>query len=303
MNRTRLVVVSALAALSIPAWSLAQQFSLATGFVPDPQQGQGVAGGPVAGRSVQGNCNGYIPAQPQHVLMTQTGFRFLRVTTGSADDTTLLVRGTMGTWCDDDTFGRNPSVDLQNLPPGRYDIYVGTYAPNRPAPYQILFSELPSTRPPGFQQAANPGPTPQPAAQSSIGSLDIASAALGRRIVVQGGFSTVNVTGRNGGSISASGVRGTGVCNGYFQGPPSHILDVGSPQSFLRVYAVSAADSTMVIRRPDGQILCNDDAFQLNPSIEGAFGPGTYQIWVGAYRPNESRPYRLTVTTDQSQHP
>ena len=50
-------------------------------------------------------------------------------------------------------------------------------------------------------------------------------------------------------------------------------------------------------------MLCNDDTYSLNPGVEGNFPAGLYQVWVGTYRENESRPYQLTVTIDPSQHP
>ena len=57
------------------------------------------------------------------------------------------------------------------------------------------------------------------------------------------------------------------------------------------------------MRRPDGQILCNDDTYGFNPAVEGNFPAGLYQVWVGSYRENEVRPYRITVTGNPSNQP
>lgn len=306
MKRTIQPALALAAILSASPSVFAQPIQLNTGFLPDPRRMAGMAGGPVQAQGVQANCRGWIPEQPQHILTTPTGFQFLRIISQASADTTLMVRSTMGTWCADDTYSFNPGVDLNNLPPGRYDIYVGTYSPGRNVPYQLLISELSSTRPSGVADVDNgqrPMPMPRPA-QHSLGDLNFRAPPIVRaRIMVGPSFDTRSVRGRNGGDVPAQGIRGEGICRGFFREQPNHVMFVTSPQQFMRVFAVSAADSTLVIRRPDGTVVCNDDTYNLNPSVEGGFQPGMYQIWVGTYRENESRPYQLTVTVDPSNHP
>ncbi len=314
MNRSSLIALTLAAAQALPSLAAAQQVvQLQSGFMPDPRRVAGMAGGMVQAASVPGapgNCRGYIPGAPQAVIQSPTGFNFLRViaqpTAGS--DLTLMVRSTTMTWCADDTYGNVPGLDLQALPPGRYDVYVGTYSQSGPTPFQLLLSELQGTTPDNLGGGMRPPPQQpfqpqQPQGGNSLGALELGGRPLFGRMMVGGNFVTRSVRGRNGGALGAAGIRGTGICSGFFQGPPSHVVMLTQPQAFMRMYVVSAADSTLVVRRPDGQVLCNDDTYQLNPAIEGAFIPGLYQVWVGAYRVNESRPYALTVTVDPSQHP
>lgn len=314
MNRSTLFALCLAAAQALPSLAAAQQvLQLNTGFMPDPRRTGGMAGGMVQAQSVPGapgNCRGFIPGAPQAIIQTPTGFNFLRVIAQpvAGTDLTLMIRSTTMTWCADDTYGNVPGIDLQGIPPGRYDVYVGTYSQSGPAPFQLLASELQGTMPDN-----NGGMRPQPVQPvmpqnnggggSSLGALELGGRPLFGRLVVGPGFMTRNVRGRNGGALGSDGIRGQGICRGYFQGPPSHVVMVTSPQAFMRMYVMSAADSTLVVRRPDGQVLCNDDTYQLNPSIDGPFMPGLYQVWVGTYRENESRPYALTVTVDPSQHP
>lgn len=314
MNRPTLIALLLSVAQALPSLAAAQMVQLNAGFMPDPRRAGGTAGGMVQAASVPGapsNCRGYIPGAPQQIIQTPTGFNFLRVIAQplAGTDLTLMIRGTSQTWCADDTYGNVPGLDLQALPPGRYDVYVGTYSQSGPGPYQLLMSELQSTMPDNQGGGMRPQPVqPQYPVQpqgetSSLGALDFTGRPLFGRMIVGGNFMTRAVRGRNGGALGSQGIHGQGVCRGFFQGPPSHVVALTQPQSFLRMYVMSAADSTLIVRRPDGQVLCNDDTYQLNPGIEGSFPAGLYQVWVGTYRENESRPYALTVTVDPSQHP
>jgi hypothetical protein len=51
----------------------------------------------------------------------------------------------------------------------------------------------------------------------------------------------------------------------------------------------------MSVKGPGGT-WCNDDFDGKNPGIVGEWLPGTYQIWIGSYKENESLPYTLKIT-------
>jgi hypothetical protein len=317
-----LVAFVATATLSTAAFAQ-QAVTLSAGFLPDPQALSGMSGGPVPAMRVQANCRGYIPPQPSFILNTPTGFQFLRIFAQSPGDTTLMVRGVAGTWCADDTYGANPGVDLSALPPGRYDIYVGSYSMRSSHPFQLSISELRSTMPGGMNPGMMPAqpmvpstpppvypmqpqmPQPPPQQPSSfMGGLNFnVNPLFGRAVVSPMLRRSIRQRGRTGGAVPASNVRGEGVCRGYMEGPPSHVLILPQPVPYLHLFAFSAADTTLVVRRADGTVLCNDDTYQFNPSVENSFPAGPVQVWVGAYRMNESRPYQLTVTTDPNEHP
>ena len=70
-------------------------------------------------------------------------------------------------------------------------------------------------------------------------------------------------------------------------------------------------DITLVIQKPDGTYVCNDDAAPpaTDPIIQGQqWMPGVYKIWVGSYTQGEFADYRLgftelgSVTTDSLQN-
>jgi len=317
-------MLSLVGCLAASASAAAQpMISLNAGFMPDPRRAAGFSGGPVHAQGVQGNCRGYIPAQPQHILTTPTGFNFLRIFATSGGDTTLMIRSTTQTWCADDTYGANPGIDLNALPPGRYDIYIGSYSAGTQHPYQLSITELQGVTPSGEAPPPPPPPPPvdpngyqppgyrppgfRPPGRPEMGSLGALQPSFpplfGRMMLRPRPGATVAAGGRTGGSIPGSGVRGQGICRGYYLGAPNHVLLVPTPQEFLRIYVMSAADSTLIVQRPDGQVLCNDDTYGFNPAVEGDFQPGMYRIWVGSYRENEARPYRVTVTANPNNQP
>lgn len=135
--------------------------SLSAGFMPDPQVGNGVAGGPMAAQAMNPECPGYIAAQPSHVMQLQTAFQNLRVIVSAQADTTLVIRAPDGTFrCNDDTEGFNPIVQGP-FAPGAYQIFVGNYAQEAPpTPYVIGFTELPQVTSAQLVPQAPPGGMP-----------------------------------------------------------------------------------------------------------------------------------------------
>jgi hypothetical protein len=304
-NFVGLAAGCALLAIAAPAFGQANTVTLNTGFMPDPVTVAGVSGGPVQARGVQSDCRGFIPAAPSHVLITNTGFQFLRVFAQAAGDTTLMVRGVNGTWCNDDRYGLNPGLDIA-LPPGRYDIYVGSYSGSVQLPYQLTLSELSTTAPGSMNSGSSWGTTAVPdryvPAPASLLRADLPP-RHGRFAMPSRPGAVQRVTGRTRGDLNASSVPGVGGCVGYVSAEPAVTFTLTRDEPFLRTFVTSASDTTLVIQGPDGSVQCNDDAFGLHPSIDMRGMPGTYSVWVGVYRPGEVRPFRLTVTTNAAHRP
>ena len=119
---------------------------LRSGFVPDPHVVAGRAGGSISASAIDGSCRGYVSQEPNHVLMSQSGFRQLRLLVNSSVDTTLVVMTPNGQiLCNDDGgggSGLNPVVNLSSGP-GPIRVWVGTYsASGAGAAYNLGFSEL-----------------------------------------------------------------------------------------------------------------------------------------------------------------
>ncbi len=128
----------------------AQTFGTATvrpKFAPDPMNLKGVIGGQIAASSVAGiaetetgACLGYIDQQPDHNLNLASRFRYLSIVAASSVDTTMVIKGPGGTWCNDDYDGKNAGISGEWLP-GLYNIWVGSYGKNRAIPYVLKISE------------------------------------------------------------------------------------------------------------------------------------------------------------------
>jgi hypothetical protein len=125
-----------------------KNITLSPNFAPDPQQWQGTSNGASPAKAIanrgntptSGSCAGYVSDQPGHTLTLKAFFDYLKIQVQSSEDTTLVIRGPGGTWCNDDDEGKNAGLAGQWLP-GTYQIWVGSYKPDQPVPYVLRISE------------------------------------------------------------------------------------------------------------------------------------------------------------------
>ena len=109
-------------------------------------------------------------------------------------------------------------------------------------------------------------------------------------------------SGRN--SVDVSRLSLAPGCRGHVTRQPDYILNYTQAASFLRFYATSTGDTTLVINDAQGNWHCNDDSVGLNPMVDIANPPaGQYDIWVGSYRAGENLNATLSITELRSQHP
>lgn len=119
------------------------------------------------------------------------------------------------------------------------------------------------------------------------------------QIQLQAGFQPdpYGVTVSAGGAIEST--RASEDCMaGYVAQRPSFTLRYTSGDFPLYIAATSDADTTLVVRTPNGQWVCNDDSEGLNPvvSFEDPRS-GRYQIWVGRFgAQNETAPAMLHIS-------
>lgn len=141
---------------SPPALSQSQpifeNITLSPGFRPDPESLRGISGGEVAARTISerietstGPCVGFVDRQPDHIISLTESFDYLSVEVESPEDTTLIISGPGGTWCNDDLQGKNPAIIGQWLA-GNYRIWVGSYQRNKFHPYVVRLTETRATR-------------------------------------------------------------------------------------------------------------------------------------------------------------
>jgi hypothetical protein len=129
------------------ATTIFENVTLSPAFSPDPAVVRGISGGAVAasdltgkGETSTGPCTGFIDQQPDHKMVLTSYFNFLNLQVQSSDDTTLVIRGPGGTWCNNDYSGKNPGIAGQWLS-GTYEIWVGSPSTNVYLPYVIRMTE------------------------------------------------------------------------------------------------------------------------------------------------------------------
>ena len=132
-----------------PAAAQAEAVTLAPGFVPNPTIFKGTGGGdrPAADvvetrRTSTGLCLGYISTDPHEEVIFESKFTRLEIRVESDLDTTLIVSGPDGIWCNDDSGDQNPAIIGQWLP-GKYQIWIGAYQAEEEPEYELLFNDNP----------------------------------------------------------------------------------------------------------------------------------------------------------------
>ena len=142
------------------------------------------------------------------------------------------------------------------------------------------------------------GPAPMPVTPPPPVGIAPPPPPGGAMITVAPGFVPDPTTqvGNAGGPVPASTLSPG--CYGSVPAAPQLTLRVVAPMPSLVVVVESTSDTTLVIRRPDGTYLCDDDGGAgLNPRVQGAFAPGDYAVYVGVFGSAGAAPYALGVTT------
>ncbi len=117
-------------------------------FSPDPLTVRGMSGGSVPGKKVAGRsetptgpCTGFVDDTPGHTLKLTSSFEYLKLVVQSPQDTTMIIKGPGGTWCNDDFEGKHPGIVGEWLP-GNYQIWVGSYQKDKYFPYTLQITEV-----------------------------------------------------------------------------------------------------------------------------------------------------------------
>jgi hypothetical protein len=117
-------------------------------FSPDPLTVRGMSGGSVPASTVggrsktpTGTCTGFVDETADHTLKLTSKFNYLKLQVESPADTTIMIKGPGGTWCNDDFDGKNPGIVGEWLK-GTYQIWVGSYEKGKYLPYTLKITEV-----------------------------------------------------------------------------------------------------------------------------------------------------------------
>jgi hypothetical protein len=121
--------------------------TLAAGFTPNPTVLAGNGGGDRPAREVvntqrtpTGPCLGYVSTQPHEEVTLRDRFSNLEMRVESNLDTTLIIKGPGGVWCNDDSQGKNPAITGEWLP-GDYQVWVGAYRAQDAPVYELVIRD------------------------------------------------------------------------------------------------------------------------------------------------------------------
>lgn len=294
------LVASVVVAFVVPAGKVCAQLEglvhLRTGFVPDPAVLQGRAHGARPASSLAPQCAGFVGDAPNHVLVLDTRFGFLRMFATGPADLVLAVRASDGSWlCSEDRFGAHPSVEGV-FAPGRVEIWVGLEVAGQSGDYVLRITEMRSVRP---GMGAEIHADDRIALARELGLEIAAQSALHGAIRLRRGFlpDPRYLEGIGGGPIDAAALGGS--CRGRITGPPTHVLTLLTEHDFLQLFALpetADAEPTLVVVTPDGRVLCDAGGGETVQVSAPRWPQGVYRIWVGSVQEDTAIPHRLGIS-------
>ncbi|MBE9056678.1 hypothetical protein [Sphaerospermopsis sp. LEGE 08334] len=117
-------------------------------FSPDPLKVRGMSGGSIPASKVNGTsetptgpCSGFVDEAPDHILKLTSKFDYLKLQVESPADTTIMIKGPGGIWCNDDFDGKNPGIVGEWLQ-GTYQVWAGSYEKGKYFPYTLKITEV-----------------------------------------------------------------------------------------------------------------------------------------------------------------
>jgi hypothetical protein len=241
------------------------------GFLPDPETVAVKTGTEI--EVDVGSCSyGYVSEAPDvDLYYTTSGDTPLYIYVEGDGDTMLLVNTPSGDWeCNDDGHGNlNPILSFPDAENGLYDIWVGSYGQETQTA-TLYVSEI---NPDGGDSSRESG-APDFTLDPMYGDVNLDAGFLPDPHVIEL---------RAGGGLEVD----VGSCNyGYVaNGPDVDLYYEANNSAQLYIYVESDDDTTLLINRPDGSWICDDDGHEgLNPLIHFEKpASGLYDIWVGTY--------------------
>lgn len=242
---------------------------------------QDTAGGDVDASQEHPGCVGWIGMV--HHPLTVTEPTYLRIVARGASDSTLAVQLEDGTWlCNDDTEGTDPMVEGE-LPAGAHRIFVGAFTRFDMHAYTLGVSTDP---------AAMPSSLPAPA--SSAAALGGAELRIEPR-----GADPQSLRGVASGEVNIDGLAGA--CTGFSTDMPGHGVEVTEELPRLRVFVRADQPVGLVMRRPDGELVCGVDAN--GTYYDGPALPGLWDVWVTVATEGAQVPYVLGFSREDAPGP
>ena len=220
------------------------------------------------------DCRGLIDqTRPDARLSLASGEPLLAMRAESEADSTLLVVTPTGEiLCSDDVLGHNPALVFENAAPGDYAVWVGVYPGGQRQPATLVIGRA---APDGVVSSGGGSP-------ASAGLAVDAPPAHGIvDLPPEGETAEIGLT-IAGGSLAGSIDDG---CSGELDpSRPDLLVSVAAPAPLWLSARSDVADTTLLVKQPDGSVICNDDYLGTSAAIEIIpASPGVYAVWVGSF--------------------
>ncbi len=280
------------------------------GFPLDPFLVSLQGGGPVDASTVDEQCSGYVTEAPAVTLNYQGEADLLRAFFLSDGGTTLVVQTPDGDFlCNDDTHAQllDPTISINSPVTGTYSVWVGSAAEQDLIPGFLVFTTRETVTVANLSLGnlvqRRPLPVPQPLGQRQILAAQRLADALARvddaaALEAGGDDVTVDVT-ADGFLPAPELLTNDALCSGLVSLAPSYAFDWSGETEALSLFVEADGDATLLVRAPDGSLLCSDDvsAENTNPLVTiPQPAEGTYLVWVGRIDPTEPVSGVLTIT-------
>lgn len=225
------------------------------------------AGGPDFASGFDDRCVGNLDADyPDLVLELDRAVGELSLYVTAEADTALAVQAPDGSWhCNDDSYGLNPAVTLNDVGPGEISVWVSLWGSGiAPATLRLRAGE------PLWQIDSALGEV----TESRNGVLTVGP---------QIGPEPLTLALQAGGETAAYDFAPS--CSGRIDPAAADLfVEVEEGVETLSLYATSTGDLTLLVLRPDGSVVCDDDSYELHPAVTlGNPEPGRYAVWVGSW--------------------
>lgn len=259
-----------------------------------------VTGAPVNASDLGADCTGTIDERPEVVLnwSADEAVETLRIFFLSMGDPTLLVvTPEEEILCSDDLnpLMLDPYLELADPTPGRYAIYLGSFEGDVTTPgFLVVTSQEfnPATLDLAqiFPRTINPGAVGEPLTLDVLALDDTPTVAPPAEALTANTvpYTTTLVAG---GELGAYNIElDNDHCTGFIDATPTFAFDwAGEDEGEgLVLFFEADADTTLVVRDPEGVFQCNDDldgAANLNPYLALTPLEGSYTVWVGGFEP------------------
>lgn len=284
---------------------------LNAGFLLDPYLLRVLGGGLQSAADLDAACTGYVPAAP-NVTLNWTGTSdVLSIFIYSDADPVLVIETPDGEFlCNDDAGALvlDPLVTIDAPAEGSYNIYVGSAeAGDFHTGFLVLTELIADLGSLDLTPLLDRRDAPIIDTQAIAAALNYDITPIFGSVEIGPGFDTVEAIVAGGGAIPIHNLPFVDeTCAGFASVVPSYAFTWSGNGSGLTVFLEAQADAALVIRTPDGEIVCSDNvsADNFNPSVDIPNPTeGEYDIYIAAPTFNDVIPGVLTITAEPNAAP